>query len=180
MEKQEQVGQLKINLLCLGDWLLAHGLIRAKWAKPVVITYSRTFCCPPAWYHSTAVQIACSYMVMLLVPRWKVGSTLKEAALLCPSSSYLSLATLQGGFPGHWFVVVHVWFSTIRHSEQSTLRVFEQCLTTKPFAKDGRYYRNFSNSSIFSVLPLVVFRKALRGSSPRRRTCPGSGAQSTL
>ena len=83
-------------------------IIWAKWTKPVVITYSRTFAwpffglstvyLPPpdparlAWHRSTAVQAAYPYMVIhiciLPVPQWRVGSTFKEAALYFAHPQY--------------------------------------------------------------------------------------------
>ena len=75
-----------------------HRLIRARWAKAVVITFSCTFCSPfgalgivylpppdpahwPGITQPRYSQAACPYMTMLPVPLWKVGSTLKEAVL---------------------------------------------------------------------------------------------------
>ena len=85
-----------------------HRFIRARWAKSASsfltaesfatllvgcwhCILATTWPSPPAWHHSTAVQAACPYRAMLPVSRWRVGLTLKEAALLCPSSSYTSM-----------------------------------------------------------------------------------------
>ena len=58
----------------------------------------------PAWHHSTAVQAARPYMVMLPVPRWEAGSTLKEAVLVLSHLALIMLCSKLSGTEFAWIL----------------------------------------------------------------------------
>ena len=62
------------------------------WALGIVL--ANTWPCPPARHHSPAVQSAFPYMVILIVRRWRICSTLTEDTLP-PPFSYLGTIYLR-------------------------------------------------------------------------------------